>query len=534
MILRDYLVALGFKIDENGWRDFNEKLQISSRNAARFGSTVAAAATEIGVATERVARQYEELYYVQQRVGSNVSGIKAIEFGMKQIGSSAEAGRGAIEGMAAAARMNPGLRAMFKGMGIDMSNPVKGIGQLADVMKARFGEAGYFVGARFAGMAGIDETTFRQIWMNREKLKRQETEHARRQKEAGIDADKFAKDSVKFGDSLRELYDRWDLLIERVAQDWLPVAQKTVDFGNAITKWLTDANTASQGWLGTLASIAAALGTLRVAGAALGAAGRLVGLGGGAAGGAGAAAGASGLGLRAGLMRGGVVGGAIGALGVMKYDKNNSVRDQLRGAFGIKSDKEALATSIVTAAQHLGIDPVDLATAISYETAGTFDSWKKGPTTQHGEHRGLIQWGEPQRAKYGVTKDSSIQQQMTAVEKYLADAGVKPGMKLLDIYSAINAGRVGRNNASDANNGGAPGTVADKVGGMGAHRDKARALLSETPLLSSGAGSSVTISQKNDIKVSGVSDPSKAASSVGGELARVTGDLVRNTASAVQ
>jgi len=137
-----------------------------------------------------------------------------------------------------------------------------------------------------------------------------------------------------------------------------------------------------------------------------------------------------------------------------------------------------LSASIQATAQKLGIDPVDLGTAISYETAGTFDPWKAGPTTQWGQHRGLIQWGEPQRAKYGVSAGMPIAAQMDAVGKYLTDAGVKPGMGLLDIYSAINAGRVGRYNASDAGNGGAPGTVRDKVlQQMGGHRAKALALL---------------------------------------------------------
>lgn len=140
--------------------------------------------------------------------------------------------------------------------------------------------------------------------------------------------------------------------------------------------------------------------------------------------------------------------------------------------------KRILAQSINETAQKLGIDPQDLATAISYETAGTFDPWKAGPTTQYGQHRGLIQWGEPQRKQYGVTQNSSVPEQMEAVRRYLIDAGVKPGMGLLDVYSAINAGRVGRYSRSDANNGGAPGTVADKVNNqMADHRRNAIRLL---------------------------------------------------------
>jgi hypothetical protein len=144
-----------------------------------------------------------------------------------------------------------------------------------------------------------------------------------------------------------------------------------------------------------------------------------------------------------------------------------------------------IRTGIVNTAQALGIDPVDLATAISYETAGTFDPTKRGPTTQWGQHRGLIQFGEPQARQHGVDWNDPIGSQLGpdgAIAKYLRSTGVKPGMGMLDIYSAINAGGVGRYNASDANNGGAPGTVADKVNSqMAGHRQKALALLGQEP-----------------------------------------------------
>lgn len=141
---------------------------------------------------------------------------------------------------------------------------------------------------------------------------------------------------------------------------------------------------------------------------------------------------------------------------------------------------DGLKSGIKATAESLGISPVDLATAISYETGGTFDPVKSGPTTQWGKHRGLIQFGEPQAEKYGVDWNNPVGSQLGpdgAVAKYLRDAGVKPGMGMLDIYSAINAGGVGRYNASDANNGGAPGTVRDKVEKqMSGHRAKALAM----------------------------------------------------------
>jgi len=141
----------------------------------------------------------------------------------------------------------------------------------------------------------------------------------------------------------------------------------------------------------------------------------------------------------------------------------------------------SMAGKIVETANAIGADPVDLATVISYETGGTFDPTKRGPTTQYGQHRGLIQFGEPQAAKLGVDWNNPVDSQLGpkgAIAKYFKGAGYKPGMGMMDLYSAVNAGSVGRYNASDANNGGAPGTVRDKVNGqMAGHRAKAERML---------------------------------------------------------
>ncbi|WP_210342279.1 hypothetical protein [Methylorubrum rhodesianum] len=136
------------------------------------------------------------------------------------------------------------------------------------------------------------------------------------------------------------------------------------------------------------------------------------------------------------------------------------------------ADRDALIAS----AGRLGTSPVDLGTVISYETGGTFSPSIRGGSGNR--HIGLIQFGIPEQRQYGASQDQSFGEQLGAVERYLTDRGFKPGMGLLDLYSTINAGRPGRYNASDAGNGGAPGTVADKVNGqMAGHRAKASAFL---------------------------------------------------------
>lgn len=148
----------------------------------------------------------------------------------------------------------------------------------------------------------------------------------------------------------------------------------------------------------------------------------------------------------------------------------------------VSSGNGDLASGIVETAVALKMDPLDLATIISYETAGTFDPVKRGPTTQWGQHRGLIQFGEPQARQYGVDWSDPLGSQLGpngAIARYYRQNGWQPGMGILDAYSIVNAGGPGLYHRSDANNGGAPGTVRDKVEQqMGAHRRNAERLLS--------------------------------------------------------
>lgn len=125
-------------------------------------------------------------------------------------------------------------------------------------------------------------------------------------------------------------------------------------------------------------------------------------------------------------------------------------------------DDSLRAEAIKRGAAALEIDPVDYATAISYESGGSFDPWKAGPVTKWGQHRGTIQYGEPQRKKYGVHEQQTFEDQVTNSNvRYLKDAGVKPGMKFAQIYAAINGGNVNKDlNTPDADTG---RTIADNI-----------------------------------------------------------------------
>jgi len=125
-------------------------------------------------------------------------------------------------------------------------------------------------------------------------------------------------------------------------------------------------------------------------------------------------------------------------------------------------DPNSQRQAIEQGASELGINPVDYATAMSYESGGTFDPWQRGPVTKWGQHRGTIQYGEPQQKQYGVFPGQSFEDQVTRSNvQYLKDKGVQPGMGFDQIYAAINGGSVKKNLATqDANTG---RSIADNI-----------------------------------------------------------------------
>ena len=103
--------------------------------------------------------------------------------------------------------------------------------------------------------------------------------------------------------------------------------------------------------------------------------------------------------------------------------------------------------AIAKVATDLGVSPLALAIAISYETGGRFSTRARGGKGNN--HVGLIQFGEEERKRFGAHAGQSFKEQMLAVGRYLKARGVKPGMGLLDLYSTINAGSPGLYGRSD-------------------------------------------------------------------------------------
>lgn len=240
--LEEYLVSLGFKVDDTSWKNFIAVTAKGGKEVYNLGAMATEAAQKVVTAVDVIARRYELLYYTSQRTGASAAMLLNYSFAATQIGVSAEASRHSVEAFAQALRLNPGLQGMLTNLGVSGDDPVARLQNLVSRLKSTFGEKGYFAAAQIAGMYGLDEQTFRQLWTNLDRLKTSQTENSDRLRRAGIDAKESSGKFTEFGRAMNSLGASFEMLGDRIAVGFVDPLTKAVHYIDRIvggtTKWV--------------------------------------------------------------------------------------------------------------------------------------------------------------------------------------------------------------------------------------------------------------------------------------------------------
>lgn len=261
MTLQEYLIKLGFSTDEPSFKKFIDTVSHAGAIVGETGGAALETAAAIELMVSRIARQYETLYFVSQRTGQSVRYIQATQFAFGQIGLNADDATQAIENFGAKMRTQPWLRAVLGGA----TTPQQVVQNLS-----RSGLP-YFLQAQFAEQfAGIPEQTYFQMQRYAAAEARNQADFEKRQREAGIDPDAFAKrmsdpnNPNSFIQVLNRLESNLDIFGQRMAMDFVDPVQSGIEATDRFVQYLNRADVATKGWLGTIETLIGTTGGLWV------------------------------------------------------------------------------------------------------------------------------------------------------------------------------------------------------------------------------------------------------------------------------
>ena len=87
--IKEFLVKLGFKIDEAGQKKFIEGVASATKAVTELGLKTVGVAALMTEAVNKISEQYEELYFTAVRTGASATALSTFAFGSKAIGISA-------------------------------------------------------------------------------------------------------------------------------------------------------------------------------------------------------------------------------------------------------------------------------------------------------------------------------------------------------------------------------------------------------------------------------------------------------------
>ncbi|HCF8413768.1 TPA: hypothetical protein NIV43_001133 [Klebsiella pneumoniae] len=201
--LKDFLISLGFKVDEAGARKFDAVVAGTTLKAIELGVKVEAAALSVVAFTAKIASGLDDLYWASQRTGATVEGIKQIGYAVSQVGGSVDGARGSLENLARFMRNNPGAEGFLNRLGVqtrDASGNMRDMATIFTGVGQRLSSMPYYRANQYAQMLGMDENTLMAM---RRGIGQFSGEYTAMAKAIGYNADVAAVSSNKFMTSLR-------------------------------------------------------------------------------------------------------------------------------------------------------------------------------------------------------------------------------------------------------------------------------------------------------------------------------------------
>lgn len=217
--IKDFLVSLGFDIDQAGANKFEAVLKGVTANVLKVGAVVEGAALSIVGFTTQIANGLDKIYWASQRTGASVQGIKALGYAASQTGASAESAMSSLEGLAGFMRSNPGAEGFLNRLGVqtrDASGKMRDTATIFTGVGQKLNNMPYYRAKQYAQMLGIDENTLMAM---RRGMNGFTADYQSMLQKTGFNADKAAVQSNKFMTSMRGLTSLFGIMRDKIGSN---------------------------------------------------------------------------------------------------------------------------------------------------------------------------------------------------------------------------------------------------------------------------------------------------------------------------
>lgn len=217
--IKDFLVSLGFDIDQAGANKFEAVLKGVTANVLKVGAVVEGAALSIVGFTTQIANGLDKIYWASQRTGASVQGIKALGYAASQTGASAESAMSSLEGLAGFMRSNPGAEGFLNRLGVqtrDASGNMRDMAAIFTGVGQKLSSMPYYRANQYAQMLGIDENTLMAM---RRGMNGFTADYQSMLQKTGFNADKAAVQSNKFMTSMRGLTSLFGIMRDKIGSN---------------------------------------------------------------------------------------------------------------------------------------------------------------------------------------------------------------------------------------------------------------------------------------------------------------------------
>ncbi|EMM6705361.1 hypothetical protein RJV81_002326 [Klebsiella pneumoniae] len=217
--LKDFLISLGFKVDEAGARKFDAVVAGTTLKAIELGVKVEAAALSVVAFTAKIASGLDDLYWASQRTGATVEGIKQIGYAVSQVGGSVDGARGSLENLARFMRNNPGAEGFLNRLGVqtrDASGNMRDMATIFTGVGQRLSSMPYYRANQYAEMLGLDENTLMAM---RRGIGEYMGQYNAMKKAIGFNPDQAAAASNRFMTSLRSLSEAASMARDKIGSN---------------------------------------------------------------------------------------------------------------------------------------------------------------------------------------------------------------------------------------------------------------------------------------------------------------------------